>query len=178
MAVTATTQMARERNPTLDAYYASPDVPWVAGAEETGRSAGQEPWVDQIQRAEAGGGDAGRALAAVLQALMRMDRSYKDMLYELQGQAWINSLLALVDSLGGIEGRKAVIYFCEGLTIPPSVEPKYRAIIDNANRNNVTVYTLDAAGLSRAEQAGRNGHGHERAGSDGRRRRPAWRQVS
>ena len=145
VSTTATTQMARDqRNPVLDAYYASPDVPWVAGAEEKGRAAGQVPWADPIAQAEQSGD---HAQVQILQALMRMDRSYKDMLYEMQGQASINSLLALVDSLGGIEGRKAVIYFCEGLTIPPSVEPKYRAIIDNANRNNVTVYTLDAAGL-------------------------------
>ena len=145
VSTTATTQMARDqRNTTLDAYYASSDVPWVAGAEEKGRASGQEPWVDPIAQAEQSGD---HAQVAILQALMRMDRSYKDMLYEMQGQASINSLLALVDSLGSLEGRKAVIYFCEGLTIPPSVEPKYRAIIDNANRNNVTVYTLDSAGL-------------------------------
>ena len=79
--------------------------------------------------------------------LLRMDRSYRDMQYEMQGQASMNALLALVDSLGEVPGRKALIYFCEALTIPPSVQPKYRAIIDNANRLNVTVYSIDAAGL-------------------------------
>jgi hypothetical protein len=76
-----------------------------------------------------------------------MDRSYADMQYEMQGQASMNALLALVDSLGEIPGRKSLIYFCEGLTIPPSVQPKYRAIVDNANRLNVTVYSVDTGGL-------------------------------
>src|SRR5690606_36626376 len=35
----------------------------------------------------------------------------------------------------------------EGLTVPPSIEPVFRAVIDTANRQNVSVYALDAAGL-------------------------------
>ena len=79
--------------------------------------------------------------------LLKMERSYNDMLYEMQGHASLDSLLALVDSLGAVPGRKAVIYFCEGLTIPASLEARFRAIIHTANRSNVTVYTVDAAGL-------------------------------
>jgi VWFA-related protein len=154
VAKTATTQLARsERNPELAQFYSSPDVPWVAGAEQAGRSAGDQPWVDPIGQVESGavgarGADGARlAEVQVLRALQRMERSYSDMMYEMQGQASMNALLALVDSLGALDGRKAVIYFCEGLTIPPSVQPKFRAIIDNANRLNVTVYSIDAAGL-------------------------------
>jgi hypothetical protein len=65
----------------------------------------------------------------------------------MQGHAAVDSLLALIDSMGTVPGRKAVIYFCEGLTIPSSVEPRFRSIIHTANRSNVTVYTVDAAGL-------------------------------
>jgi VWFA-related protein len=144
VATTATTRLARERDPTLSQYYSSPDVPWVAGAEEKGRSAADLPSADPVQRLEQEGAVWE---VPIVMMLLRMDRSYSDMLYEMQGQASMNALLALVDSLGAIEGRKALIYFCEGLTIPPSVQPKYRAIIDNANRQNVTVYSIDAAGL-------------------------------
>ena len=128
-------------------------MPWVAGAEEAGRSSGDQPWVDPVGKIENGaegarGADGARlAEAQIVKALLRMDRSYADMQYQMQGQASMNALLALVDSLGALDGRKAVLYFCEGLTIPPSVQPKYRAIIDNANRLNVTVYSIDAAGL-------------------------------
>jgi VWFA-related protein len=154
VASTATSQLARnERNPELAQYYSGPDVPWVAGAEEAGRSAGDLPWVDPIAQVSDGaegarGADGARlAEAAVLKSLERLERSYSDMMYEMQGQASMNALLALVDSLGSLDGRKSVLYFCEGLTIPPSVQPKFRAIIDNANRLNVTVYTVDAVGL-------------------------------
>ena len=79
--------------------------------------------------------------------MIRMERSYQDMLTEVQGHASMDALLALVDSLGAVPGRKAVLYFCEGLTIPSSLEARFRSIIHTANRSNVTVYTVDAAGL-------------------------------
>ena len=59
----------------------------------------------------------------------------------------MDALLALVDSLGALPGRKTVVYLCEGLTIPPSVEPRFRSVIDTANRRNVSLYAMDAAGL-------------------------------
>jgi len=81
------------------------------------------------------------------QALERMERNYQDLVMETEGHAAIDALLALVDSLGALPGRKTVVYLCEGLTIPPSVEPRFRSVIDTANRRNVSLYALDAAGL-------------------------------
>jgi VWFA-related protein len=139
-AETATSQLARaERNPVLETYYTAAETPVVAGAEERGRDALQRPWVEPVARA---GSDA-----PMIEMLLRMERSYQDMVYEMQGQASMNALLSLVDSLGVVPGGKAVVYFCEGLTIPPSAQPKFRAIIDTANRSNVPVYTVDTAGL-------------------------------
>ncbi len=136
----ATTQLAHERT-MAERYTVTPETPFVAGAEDQGRFAGQEPGTDPLAKIT---DFAERAVAAMI---LRMENSYRDMLYEMQGHASIDSLLALVDSMSRVPGRKAVIYFCEGLTIPPSVEPKYRSIIYTANRSNVTVYTVDAAGL-------------------------------
>jgi VWFA-related protein len=164
VARTATTQLARtERYPELESYYAAPEVPYVAGAEEHGRTEGQLPWVDPVERAAKAGGVEAR----IVGALLRMERSYADMRYEMQGQASMNALLALVDSLGALEGRKALIYFCEGLTIPPSVQPKYRAIIENANRLNVTVYSVDAAGLRVQSKQGETARGIQEVGAMG-----------
>ena len=87
------------------------------------------------------------AEAATRQALERMDRSYRDLQSNVEGQASMNALLSLVDSLGALPGRKTVVYFCEGLTVAPAVEAKFRSIIATANRKNVSVYALDAAGL-------------------------------
>ena len=79
--------------------------------------------------------------------LERMERTYQAQLYEAQGRASMLGLFALVDSLGQLPGRKTVFYFCEGLTIPDSQLMRYRAVIDTANRNNVSIYTFDSAGL-------------------------------
>ncbi|HEY6332592.1 MAG TPA: VWA domain-containing protein, partial [Blastocatellia bacterium] len=64
-----------------------------------------------------------------------------------QSYAEIYSLLAIVNSLRGIEGRKAVIVFSEGLSITSDTADNFRSLISSANRANVTFYTIDAAGL-------------------------------
>ena len=64
-----------------------------------------------------------------------------------QGYATSNSLLALVNSMRLLPGRKSVIFFSEGLAIPPAVVAQFRSVIDSANRANVSIYAMDAAGL-------------------------------
>lgn len=83
----------------------------------------------------------------IVRMLQRMERTYMQFLYEAQGRASMLGLLALVDSLGELPGRKTLFYFCEGLTIPDSQQARFKAVIDTANRNNVSVYTFDSAGL-------------------------------
>jgi VWFA-related protein len=139
-ASTATTQLAHERT-MAEKLTVTPETPFVASAEDQGRFAGQEPGTDPLARI------TDPMERAVAQMILRMENSYRDMLYEMQGHAAVDSLLALIDSMSRVPGRKAVIYFCEGLTIPSSVEPRFRSIIHTANRSNVTVYTVDAAGL-------------------------------
>ena len=157
----ATTQTGRESNGlALRAGVGAPG-PAVAGAE----SAGSPPGTDRgtSQPAAAGAATDGAAMgrageqAHFLEAVMRMEQSYSDLLAQVQGHASMDALLALVDSLGTLPGRKTVMYFCEGLVIPPAVEPRFRSVIETANRHNVSVYTLDAAGLrvhSQQEQTG------------------------
>jgi hypothetical protein len=76
-----------------------------------------------------------------------MERNYQDLVTETEGRMSVDALLALVDSLGVLPGRKTVVYLCEGMTVPPSVEPRFRSIVDTANRRNVSLYALDSAGL-------------------------------
>ena len=87
------------------------------------------------------------ATREIIKMLERMDRTYQAQLYEQQGRASMLGLYALIDSLGELPGRKTVFYFCEGLTIPDSQLTRFRSVIDAANRNNVSVYTFDSAGL-------------------------------
>jgi VWFA-related protein len=64
-----------------------------------------------------------------------------------QGYATTNALLAIVNALKGVDGRKAVIFFSEGLAIPSAVEHRFRAVISAANQANVSIYPIDATGL-------------------------------
>lgn len=126
----------------------------TGSATASAEFAGNPPGTTSSAPAQAGTGQvdptaagaAGQALAT-RDAIERMDRNYRDLVSETEGHASMNALLALVDSLGSLPGRKTVVYLCEGLTIPPSVEPRFRSVIDTANRRNVSLYAMDAAGL-------------------------------
>jgi VWFA-related protein len=94
-------------------------------------------------------GDVGVAglTAAQLKAEIRMLETYEDFESDRQGYATTDGLLALVDSLRNVAGRKSVIFFSEGITIPANVQAHFQSVIGSANRAGVTVYTVDAAGL-------------------------------
>lgn len=76
-----------------------------------------------------------------------MERTFEALDRDQQGHATINALIALITSLGPLPGRKTVIFFAETLSLPPAVAPKFESVIATANRYNVTVYSVDAAGL-------------------------------
>lgn len=156
VAGTATSQTAREANTTRTSRVSDPSVPVTAGAEfATGTVSNTSPPNLQPGRGSdpvAVAGDQREVFTR--QALDRMDRSYRDLQSNVEGQASMNALLALVDSLGTLPGRKTLVYFCEGLTVAPAVEARFRSVIATANRKNVSVYALDAAGLRvHSEQA-------------------------
>jgi VWFA-related protein len=64
-----------------------------------------------------------------------------------QGYATTDSLLAITTALGTLPGRKSVVFFAEGLALPGAVMPHFRNLVINANRGNVSFYTIDVAGL-------------------------------
>src|SRR5882762_7389075 len=69
-----------------------------------------------------------------------------------QGTATIDGLLAIIDGMKSLPGRKAMIFFSEGIKLPTNVMSHFRSVISNANRANVSIYAVDAAGL-RAESS-------------------------
>jgi VWFA-related protein len=148
VAGTATTQTGRERNAMRDGRVAHPSIPVTAGAEFAGGPGSPAPsGPTPGQGVDTAAIGAAAVERQTRQVLDRMDRSFRDLQSNIEGQASMNALLALVDSLGSLPGRKTVVYFCEGLTVAPAVEAKFRSIIATANRKNVSVYALDAAGL-------------------------------
>jgi len=64
-------------------------------------------------------------------------------------QTWITTRLmpVIIDGMKNLPGRKAMIFFSEGITLPTNVMSHFRSVISNANRANVSIYAVDAAGL-------------------------------
>jgi VWFA-related protein len=69
-----------------------------------------------------------------------------------QGYATTDGLLSVINAMGRMPRRKALIFFSEGVAIPTAVQSHFRSVISAANRANVAIYTVDAAGL-RAQSA-------------------------
>jgi len=67
-----------------------------------------------------------------------------------QGYATTDGLLAIINEMARLPGRKALIFFSEGVVLPTTVMAHYRSIISSANRANVSIYSVDAAGLRSA----------------------------
>ena len=105
-----------------------------------------------LMKAQSGGGSAppepgteftGPTAAMVLSDLEWLEETQRDQ----QGNATTHGLLHLASSLRALPGRKAVVFFSEGLVLPPSVSEVFKSVINEANRNNVSFYAIDVAGL-------------------------------
>jgi VWFA-related protein len=110
---------------------AHPSVPVVANAEFEGRPV-----------------DGRTILEREIQAVQEATNNSWEMIQRDQaGYATTNALLAVVNGLGVLPGRKTLIFFAEGLAIPDAVLPHFRRVVAAANRANVSAYTIDSAGL-------------------------------
>jgi VWFA-related protein len=85
--------------------------------------------------------------ARVREVIARMTRMVETADLQYRGQSTLFPLMALMKAQGTLAGRKALVLFSEGLAIPPNLEEAYRSAISEANRANVSVYTVDARGL-------------------------------
>jgi VWFA-related protein len=97
-----------------------------------------------------GSANAEAQLAQVIAASLRFSDSIQR---QQRGQSTLYPLLALVKAQARLTGRKTVIYFSEGLTVPKNLEEVFKTTIGEANRANVTVYAIDARGLNSARDS-------------------------
>ncbi|GAB4236826.1 MAG: hypothetical protein Kow00109_10500 [Acidobacteriota bacterium] len=95
--------------------------------------------------AQTAGAASAEAMLAAMQA--RMLATLEALQRDQQGYATTDGLLAIVRSLGLMPGRKTIIFFSEGVAMPEAVMKRFRSVIHTANRSNVAIYTVDAAGL-------------------------------
>jgi len=115
--------------------WAAERVTGVKGARSEGA-----PAIGQPTREAAGGDYAAAAMAA---AVAEMENRAAELERERQGAASVNGLLSMVLGLRQLEGRKTAVLFSEGIPGGGMI----RALIGQANRNNVAFYTIDARGL-------------------------------
>lgn len=118
-----------------------PSVPAVASAESIGRPAEDGPGA----RFKGGSGGFGPPSGAA--AWDRSMLAWERLAREQQGLASLNALRAVIEGLSVLPGRKSVVFFAEGLALPEAVLPQFESVVATANRANVSVYTIDAAGL-------------------------------
>ena len=93
------------------------------------------------ERGPAGGLGSAAAFELQLQQLVLKG------LYEQNGLRTVDALRNLIRSQQLLPGRKTVLYISEGLVVPPEQPELLRSVMGEANRGNVTFYTLDARGL-------------------------------
>src|SRR4051812_14605165 len=116
--------------------------------------------------------------ARVAEVTARMERMVETADIQQRGQSTLFPLMALMKAQGTLAGRKALLFFSEGLPIPPSLEEAYRSAISEANRANVSVYAVDARGLDTSrsleqsrqmlDRSGRNSQSQQAYGSSSR----------
>lgn len=105
--------------------------------------------------AKGASGPQGSGVDGAAMSQEAMNRMLTDMLefaetsaQEQQGRSSIFGLWGIVKEQGRLPGRKTVLYFSEGLQLPNSLQDQFRNMISDANRANVSVYAIDARGLS------------------------------
>ncbi len=78
---------------------------------------------------------------------LRMLQTFDTLDREQRGASTINALFSILQSLVEMPGRKTLVLFSEGLPASPALEANLQAIVEAANRANITVYAIDASGL-------------------------------
>lgn len=141
VAATAPTNLtpAAERSRNTRIQDVDPNQPVTPGAES---DAG---WVNAMEREKRlnAAGPAGPFKRMEL----RMWEGYQQFLAEYEGQSSLAGLRSVVNGLGLVPGRKSILYFTENLPVTARLKTKFDELIGAANRANITVYSVDAAGL-------------------------------
>ena len=110
---------------------AHPSVPEVASPESEGRPV-----------------DGRSTLARLMGSLLiGTHASWEALSRDHHGYVTTNALMAVTSALGLLPGRKTAVFFAEGLSMPDAVLPHFRNVVTTANRANVSIYTVDTAGL-------------------------------
>ena len=138
----------------------------ATGEVDTQYTAATEQLVQASQQADAarermdafvqgGGGSSNPTIGAALGQEVAMSnmtvnalRLTETLQREQQGRSALFAILALARQQQILAGRKTILFFSEGIQTPATLEHVLKAAISEANRANVSVYAVDARGLS------------------------------
>jgi len=89
----------------------------------------------------------------------KMVDAYEKLELQRKGLATVNGLMAIIEAQKDAPGRKAIIFFADEVAITQETAMQFADVTSAANKANVTIYTVDAAGLraeSQTSEATRN----------------------
>jgi len=66
---------------------------------------------------------------------------------QMEGEWSLYPLMALAKAQARLPGRKTLLFFSAGLQVPAHLDDVFRGVISEANRANVSFYSIDARGL-------------------------------
>jgi VWFA-related protein len=95
---------------------------------------------------EVPGGPAGGSTASI----GMVTQTYAELQRDSATTISVASAGAILAGMARAPGRKSLVLFTEGIALTRNTDPHFYALIDQANRGNVAIYTIDAVGL-RAE---------------------------
>ena len=105
------------------------------------------------QRARRGGSPTSAGGAAAMAERMRLElvlgsyEKFAELDADQQGLETLKGLRALVSALSVVPGRKAIVFLTESFILDPRTESNFDALVRAANDAQVSVYSVDAAGL-------------------------------
>jgi VWFA-related protein len=70
----------------------------------------------------------------------------------VQGHDVMDAMQALVSAQKQLSGRKTVVFFSQGLYIPDNIVYRFRNLISHSNLSNVSIYAVDARGVTSQSQ--------------------------
>jgi VWFA-related protein len=129
---------------------------------------------------EGGSGNIGAAVGdqAFLEMQQRSLETFDALERDQEGYSTANALMAIVSGMRTLPGRKALVFFSEGLSITTNAKERFLAVVAAANRANVSIYSVDASGLRAVSPLKETRDEIDAAGSRILRRNPTADQTS
>jgi VWFA-related protein len=112
--------------------------------------------------------DPSQKLLALFQA--KTVEAYERLELQKKGLVTVNGLMAVIEAQKDVAGRKAIIFFSDEVTITTETGAQFAEVTSAANKANVTIYTVDAAGLRADSQTSESSRNLQNLSEKARRR--------